>query len=130
MRSDIKVKAAASPAPTSFEPHTAVRAVDGGKHPTRADGLPQRDERQGWVNDRTVRIEEIIYNFSCGAFLRKWMKDLADTQEADGSIGMLVARVFGADKADPLSSIFLFVPWYSYMFFRRCGHDRGNTMSS
>lgn len=78
---------------------------------------PQRDERQGWVNDCTVRIEEIIYNFSCGAFLRKWMKDLADTQEADGSIKDVAPRVFGADKADPLSSIFLFVPWYSYMFF-------------
>ena len=77
---------------------------------------PQRDERQGWVNDCTVRIEELIYNFSAGAFLRKWMKDLADTQDEDGSIKDVAPRVFGADKADPLSSVFLFVPWFNYMF--------------
>lgn len=78
---------------------------------------PQRDERQGWVNDCTVRIEEIIYNFGVAAFMRKWQKDLADTQDPDGAIKDVAPRAFGADKADPLSSIFLFVPWFNRLFY-------------
>ena len=77
---------------------------------------PQRDERQGWVNDCTVRIEEIIYNFSCGVSAQ--MDEGSCRHAGCGRLHKgCCARVFGADKADPLSSIFLFVPWYSYMFF-------------
>lgn len=78
---------------------------------------PQRDERQGWMNDGTVRMEETVYNFGMGAFQRKWQKDMTDTQEADGSIKDVAPRVFGGDKADPLSSVFLIVPWLNYMFY-------------
>lgn len=69
------------------------------------------------MNDCTVRIEEIIYNFGVAAFMRKWQKDLADTQDPDGAIKDVAPRAFGADKADPLSSIFLFVPWYNRLFY-------------
>lgn len=89
--------------------------------PSVPTDCPQRDERQGWLNDCTVRVWEMYYNFAVGPFMRKWIKDIADTQEEDGSIKDVAPRVFGADKADPLSSVYLFVPWLNYLF---CGDKR------
>lgn len=84
--------------------------------PSVPTDCPQRDERQGWLNDCTVRVWEMYYNFSVGAFMRKWIKDIADSQDDDGAIKDVCPRVFGCDKADPLSSVYLFVPWLNYMF--------------
>ena len=47
---------------------------------------PQRDERMGWLNDATVRFEETPYNFDIGRLFPKVIRDILDTQEADGSI--------------------------------------------
>ena len=78
---------------------------------------PQRDERQGWTNDVSVRAEETIYNFGMGAFYRKWMKDLVDEQGADGSITDVAPRCYGSIHADPICSVFLLIPWFNYMFY-------------
>jgi len=78
---------------------------------------PQRDERQGWLNDVTVRVEETIYNFGMGAFYRKWHQDITDEQAENGCITDVAPRAFGSLQADPLCSIFLLVPWYTYHFF-------------
>ncbi|RZM18540.1 MAG: hypothetical protein EOO88_40460, partial [Pedobacter sp.] len=34
---------------------------------------PQRDERMGWLNDMTVRIEQAIYNFDMSRFYSKYL---------------------------------------------------------
>lgn len=85
--------------------------------PSVPTDCPQRDERMGWLNDCTVRIEEIVYNFGVSSFLRKWMRDIDDTQGEDGAIADVAPKVYGCDKADPLSSIFLFAPWNMYKFY-------------
>jgi alpha-L-rhamnosidase len=47
---------------------------------------PQRDERQGWLGDRSVGSLSESYLFDVAAFYTKWATDLADSQRADGSI--------------------------------------------
>ncbi len=47
---------------------------------------PQRDERQGWLGDRSVVSRSESYLFNVGAFYTKWITDLNDSQRPSGSI--------------------------------------------
>ena len=68
---------------------------------------PQRDERQGWMNDATVRFEETPYNFDIGRMFPKVLRDLLDTQDSEGAITCTAPYVFGFRPADPVCSSFL-----------------------
>lgn len=48
----------------------------------------QRDERQGWIADAGVCSEFGIQSFRLGSFYRKWLRDIRDTQDADGNLPM------------------------------------------
>jgi alpha-L-rhamnosidase len=47
---------------------------------------PQRDERQGWLGDRSQVSRSESYMFDVAAFYSKWMTDLEDAQRPNGSI--------------------------------------------
>ena len=47
---------------------------------------PQRDERQGWLGDRSQVSRSETYMFDVAAFYTKWVRDLEDSQRADGAI--------------------------------------------
>ena len=47
---------------------------------------PQRDERQGWLGDRSQVSRSESYMFDVAAFYTKWMTDLEDSQHADGGV--------------------------------------------
>ena len=47
---------------------------------------PQRDERQGWLGDRSMVSRSESYLHDVAAFYTKWMTDLADAQRPSGSI--------------------------------------------
>jgi alpha-L-rhamnosidase len=47
---------------------------------------PQRDERQGWLGDRSQVSRSETYMFDVAAFYTKWMRDLEDSQHSDGAI--------------------------------------------
>ncbi|MDR2848958.1 MAG: glycoside hydrolase family 78 protein [Verrucomicrobiota bacterium] len=47
---------------------------------------PQRDERQGWLGDRSAESKGEAYLFDIAAFYSKWLHDMADAQRDDGSI--------------------------------------------
>jgi alpha-L-rhamnosidase len=47
---------------------------------------PQRDERQGWLGDRSQVSRSESYMFDVAAFYTKWMTDLQDSQLPNGSI--------------------------------------------
>ena len=76
---------------------------------------PQRDERQGWLNDMTVRAEGSMYTFNMSRFLPKWVKDIADTQDALGAIADTAPFKWGFRPADPVSSCYLLIPWLLYL---------------
>jgi len=47
---------------------------------------PQRDERQGWMGDRSTVSRSESYLFDVAAFYNKWLNDIEDSQHPDGSI--------------------------------------------
>jgi alpha-L-rhamnosidase len=78
---------------------------------------PQRDERMGWLNDLTVRIEQALYNFDLSRFYSKFIDDISDTQEKDGSITCTAPYKYGARPADPVSASYLLLALKSYEFY-------------
>ena len=47
---------------------------------------PQRDERQGWLGDRSSESKGESYFFDTAALYAKWLHDMADAQKESGSI--------------------------------------------
>ncbi|MEG1880209.1 MAG: family 78 glycoside hydrolase catalytic domain, partial [Oscillospiraceae bacterium] len=68
---------------------------------------PQRDERMGWLNDSTVRFEEIAYNFNIGKMFKKVILDVKDTQDMDGSITCTAPFIYGERPADPVCASYM-----------------------
>ena len=47
---------------------------------------PQRDERQGWLGDRSEESRGEPYMFDVAGFYEKWVDDIADSQRDNGSM--------------------------------------------
>ena len=47
---------------------------------------PQRDERQGWLGDRSAESKGETFLFNTAALYAKWVQDMADAQKASGSV--------------------------------------------
>ena len=47
---------------------------------------PQRDERQGWLGDRSEESRGETYLFDNSELYAKWLQDMADAQQPDGSV--------------------------------------------
>ncbi len=47
---------------------------------------PQRDERQGWLGDRSAESKGETYLFDISALYAKWVRDMSDAQKESGSI--------------------------------------------
>ncbi len=47
---------------------------------------PQRDERQGWLGDRSAESKGETYLFNTAALYAKWLQDMADAQKTNGSV--------------------------------------------
>ena len=47
---------------------------------------PQRDERQGWLGDRSAESRGETFLFDIAALYSKWVRDFADGQLANGSV--------------------------------------------
>jgi len=76
---------------------------------------PQRDERQGWLGDRSTVSRSESYLFDVAAFYNKWMNDLEDSQRSDGSIPDVSPNywmIYNDDVTWP--STFLLVPGMLY----------------
>ena len=76
---------------------------------------PQRDERQGWLGDRSQVSRSESYMFDVAAFYSKWMTDLSDSQKPSGSIPV-VSPNYWPNYYDDLTwpSTFLFLPGMLY----------------
>ena len=76
---------------------------------------PQRDERQGWLGDRSQVSRSESYMFDVAAFYSKWMTDLSDSQKPNGSIPV-VSPNYWPNYYDDLTwpSTFLFLPGMLY----------------
>ena len=81
-----------------------------------ATDCPQRDERMAWLNDSTVRFEELPYNFDGGRLFRKIARDICDAQQ-DGAISCTAPYIFGGRPADPVCSSFLIAAQMSWLHY-------------
>jgi alpha-L-rhamnosidase len=83
---------------------------------------PQRDEKQGWLGDRSVVCLSESYAFDVAAFHSKWENDIRDSQRESGSIPD-VAPAFWTTYNDGIvwPSTFALVP---QMLYRQYGDTR------
>ena len=51
---------------------------------------PQRDERLGWTGDAQVFIRTASYLYDTERFFRKWLRDMAADQRANGEVGQVI----------------------------------------
>ncbi len=75
---------------------------------------PQRDERLGWLNDLTSRLDQALNNFDVLLFYRKFMQDITDTQDERGCIGDTAPYKTGSRPADPVVVSYLLIPLRLY----------------
>jgi alpha-L-rhamnosidase len=57
-----------------------------GNYRSMPTDCPQRDERQGWLGDRSEESRGETYLFDLAALYSKWVRDMEDAQREDGSI--------------------------------------------
>ena len=62
-----------------------VWGVRGNYHSVPTD-CPQRDERQGWLGDRSEESQGETYLFDNSRLYAKWVQDMADAQRPSGSV--------------------------------------------
>ena len=58
----------------------------GGNYRSIPTDCPQRDERQGWLGDRSAECTGESYIFDISKLYNKWVTDIKDAQLANGSI--------------------------------------------
>lgn len=97
--------------------HRMVVATEASNLYSIPTDCPQRDERMGWLNDLTVRIEQALYNFNLSRFYAKFIDDVQDTQDKDGRIADTAPFRYGAIPADPVTASYLLLAWGSYEFY-------------
>lgn len=79
---------------------------------------PQRDERLGWTGDAQVFVKAASYNYDVEKFFRKWLRDLAADQRADGSVGQVIPDYLpeGAPSA-AWGDAAVICPWQIYLTY-------------
>jgi alpha-L-rhamnosidase len=91
--------------------HQMVRWTEESNLHSLPTDCPQRDERMGWLNDLAARSEELIHNFECSRFLRKFVNDIARAQDpVTGAVSDTVPFHWGGQPADPVSVCYLLIP--------------------
>ncbi len=78
---------------------------------------PQRDERHGWLADAMLSVEECLLNFMPIRFYEKFIGDIVDTQQPDGSISDTAPRFWMNKPADPAwGSALITIAWELYRY--------------
>ena len=80
---------------------------------------PQRDERQGWMGDGHLTVEEAAYNFDMAAFYTKWLADMEVAQAEDGSVPDCVPyHDFGGEVGTPAWQVaYPLTVWYMHKHY-------------
>lgn len=80
---------------------------------------PQRDERLGWMNDNTMRIEQNFMNLDSQLFYEKWMNDIIDQQNriGNGSVPDSCPYFYGLSPAKWNTTVFVTLPYFIYVYY-------------
>jgi len=78
---------------------------------------PQRDERHGWLGDAILAAPATLLNYEAQLFYEKYLQDIKDTQNEDGSITDVAPKFWMTKPADPAwGSAFISIGWYLYLY--------------
>ncbi len=72
--------------PTLNQIYKAVHWGTADNYRSMPTDCPQRDERQGWLGDRSEGSLGETYMFNVAAFYAKWIQDIGDAQDSEGRI--------------------------------------------
>ena len=81
---------------------------------------PQRDERLGWTGDAQVFVETASYNFNVQKFFKKWLKDLACSQDSEGGVPVIVPGILYTSQFKPGAAwgdAAVICPWHIYLTY-------------
>lgn len=79
---------------------------------------PQRDERLGWMGDAQLFARSSCWNMDMSGFYTKWMRDIVDSQSAEGAFSDISPRAVDlADGAPAWAEAGLVVPWTLYQCY-------------
>ena len=80
---------------------------------------PQRDERLGWLNDNTLRLEQNFMNFDSRLFYEKWLEDMRDEQKktGTGAVPDTCPYYYGRNPARWNTTVFVSVPYFIYKYY-------------
>jgi len=78
----------------------------------------QRDERMGWLGDAHLTAETAMMNFNMGAFYTKFINDIQDVQDKNGTLTDTVPFIWGQRPADPAwGTAYPLLCWYMYRYY-------------
>ncbi len=81
---------------------------------------PQRDERLGWTGDAQVFVETASYNYNVQKFFKKWLRDLAFSQDSDGGVPAIVPGIIYTSQILPGAAwgdAAVICPWQIYLTY-------------
>lgn len=80
---------------------------------------PQRDERLGWMNDNTMRLEQLFMNFDSQLFYEKWFDDIMDLQEklGSGAVADSCPYYYGMSPARWNTTVVITLPYFLSRYF-------------
>lgn len=94
---------------------------------------PQRDERLGWTGDIQVFAETAAFNMDVAGFLTRWLFNVQDAQNTDGSIPAVVpyATDVPEDGGPAWADAVIICPWIIYRSYGdvRILEENYNTMA-
>ncbi|MCY2928583.1 MAG: family 78 glycoside hydrolase catalytic domain [Planctomycetota bacterium] len=78
---------------------------------------PQR-EKNGWTGDAHLAAEQGMLNFDSITFYAKWLDDVADSQDAEGRIPVIIPTCGWGRGCNPAwDSAYYLTAWYLYRYF-------------
>ncbi|MDB6094148.1 MAG: alpha-L-rhamnosidase [Verrucomicrobia bacterium] len=80
---------------------------------------PQRNERLGWMGDAQVFSRTAAWNRDVGSFFRKWQRDIADAQGAEGEMPSIAPHIegVGPDGGPAWADAAVICPWTMYLCY-------------
>lgn len=78
---------------------------------------PQRDERLGWTGDMQLFLPAAAMNFDIGGYMTKWMADIVDSRNANGSIPDVIPALSAAPGAPGWSDVVVTLPWAMLRYY-------------
>lgn len=76
---------------------------------------PQRDERLGWMADAQIFLPSAMRFADVSAFMMRWLRDIVDSQHADGAFPDVVPEVCMTGPGAPAwGDAGVIIPWLVY----------------